>query len=173
MGFHLRCWGNYLLLKFADGVYLVLLMGLLEGYFVPLHSFFLTPDSFEQKVILQFFMHIVEMHYMQQAIRKGKFHQFTGFASPLALVLLSHLPTWACSISHLFYFCFFLLQLFFLFLDIPRFLTPFLLSFSGTTISVSIWFANAAKNASQLSSPVKVWVWTDVTFNLWEFSPSK
>ncbi|XP_048711558.1 alpha-parvin isoform X1 [Caretta caretta] len=37
--------------QFADGVYLVLLMGLLEGYFVPLHSFFLTPDSFEQKVI--------------------------------------------------------------------------------------------------------------------------
>lgn len=37
-------------LQFADGVYLVLLMGLLEGYFVPLHSFFLTPDSFEQKV---------------------------------------------------------------------------------------------------------------------------
>ncbi|XP_077819444.1 alpha-parvin isoform X3 [Macaca mulatta] len=37
--------------KFADGVYLVLLMGLLEGYFVPLHSFFLTPDSFEQKVL--------------------------------------------------------------------------------------------------------------------------
>lgn len=27
-----------------------MLMGLLEGYFVPLHSFFLTPDSFEQKV---------------------------------------------------------------------------------------------------------------------------
>lgn len=39
-----------LFLQFADGVYLVLLMGLLEGYFVPLHSFFLTPDSFEQKV---------------------------------------------------------------------------------------------------------------------------
>ena len=38
------------LLQFADGVYLVRLMGLLEGYFVPLHSFFLTPDSFEQKV---------------------------------------------------------------------------------------------------------------------------
>lgn len=38
-------------LQFADGVYLVLLMGLLEGYFVPLHSFFLTPDGFEQKVI--------------------------------------------------------------------------------------------------------------------------
>jgi len=39
-------------LQFADGVYLVLLMGLLEGYFVPLHSFFLTPDSFEQKVVI-------------------------------------------------------------------------------------------------------------------------
>ncbi|XP_075044790.1 alpha-parvin [Mixophyes fleayi] len=37
--------------QFADGVYLVLLMGLLEGYFVPLYNFFLTPDSFEQKVL--------------------------------------------------------------------------------------------------------------------------
>uniref|UniRef100_A0A670XY43 Parvin beta n=1 Tax=Pseudonaja textilis TaxID=8673 RepID=A0A670XY43_PSETE len=36
--------------KFADGVYLVLLMGLLEDYFVPLHHFFLTPESFDQKV---------------------------------------------------------------------------------------------------------------------------
>ncbi|XP_043915329.1 alpha-parvin [Protopterus annectens] len=36
--------------QFADGVYLVLLMGLLEGYFVPLYNFYLTPDSFEQKV---------------------------------------------------------------------------------------------------------------------------
>ncbi|XP_004700702.1 beta-parvin [Echinops telfairi] len=36
--------------QFADGVYLVLLMGLLEGYFVPLHSFYLTPESFDQKV---------------------------------------------------------------------------------------------------------------------------
>ncbi|XP_036963356.1 beta-parvin isoform X1 [Acanthopagrus latus] len=36
--------------QFADGVYLVLLMGLLEDYFVPLYNFFLTPESFEQKV---------------------------------------------------------------------------------------------------------------------------
>uniref|UniRef100_A0A670XVP0 Parvin beta n=1 Tax=Pseudonaja textilis TaxID=8673 RepID=A0A670XVP0_PSETE len=36
--------------QFADGVYLVLLMGLLEDYFVPLHHFFLTPESFDQKV---------------------------------------------------------------------------------------------------------------------------
>uniref|UniRef100_A0A8C7RXW1 Parvin alpha n=1 Tax=Oncorhynchus mykiss TaxID=8022 RepID=A0A8C7RXW1_ONCMY len=36
--------------KFADGVYLVLLMGLLEGYFVPLFNFFLTPEHFDQKV---------------------------------------------------------------------------------------------------------------------------
>uniref|UniRef100_A0A8C5CND3 Parvin, alpha a n=1 Tax=Gadus morhua TaxID=8049 RepID=A0A8C5CND3_GADMO len=35
---------------FADGVYLVLLMGLLEGYFVPLYNFFLTPENFDQKV---------------------------------------------------------------------------------------------------------------------------
>lgn len=38
------------LCQFADGVYLVLLMGLLEGYFVPLYNFFLTPENFEQKV---------------------------------------------------------------------------------------------------------------------------
>lgn len=31
-------------------MYLVLLMGLLEDYFVPLYNFFLTPESFEQKV---------------------------------------------------------------------------------------------------------------------------
>ncbi|KFD52538.1 hypothetical protein M514_06572 [Trichuris suis] len=36
--------------QFQDGVFLVLLMGLLEGYFVPLYSFHLTPSSFEQKV---------------------------------------------------------------------------------------------------------------------------
>ncbi|XP_049983772.1 beta-parvin [Alexandromys fortis] len=36
--------------QFADGVYLVLLLGLLEDYFVPLHNFYLTPDSFDQKV---------------------------------------------------------------------------------------------------------------------------
>ncbi|XP_019399870.1 PREDICTED: beta-parvin isoform X2 [Crocodylus porosus] len=35
--------------QFADGVYLVLLMGLLEDYFVPLHNFYLTPESFDQK----------------------------------------------------------------------------------------------------------------------------
>lgn len=38
-------------IQFADGVYLILLMGLLEDYFVPLYNFFLTPESFEQKVI--------------------------------------------------------------------------------------------------------------------------
>ncbi|NXI28248.1 PARVB protein, partial [Sterrhoptilus dennistouni] len=36
--------------QFADGVYLVLLMGLLEDYFVPLHNFYLTPESFDHKV---------------------------------------------------------------------------------------------------------------------------
>lgn len=33
-----------------DGIYLTLLMGLLEGYFVPLYSFNLTPTTFDQKV---------------------------------------------------------------------------------------------------------------------------
>ncbi|KAK4025028.1 beta-parvin [Daphnia magna] len=36
--------------QFHDGVYLTLLMGMLEGYFVPLHEFFLTPKDFDQKV---------------------------------------------------------------------------------------------------------------------------
>lgn len=36
-------------MQFADGVYLILLMGLLEDYFVPLYNFFLTPENFEQK----------------------------------------------------------------------------------------------------------------------------
>merc|ERR1712117_159981 len=36
--------------QFADGVYLVLLAGLLEGYFVPLYDFHLTPQAFDEKV---------------------------------------------------------------------------------------------------------------------------
>lgn len=36
--------------QFQDGVYLVLLMGLLEGYFVPLYSFYLQVVTHEQKV---------------------------------------------------------------------------------------------------------------------------
>jgi len=36
--------------QFADGVYLCLLSGLLEGYFVPLYDFYLTPQSFDEKV---------------------------------------------------------------------------------------------------------------------------
>lgn len=36
--------------QFSDGVYLTLLMGLLEGFFVPLHCFHLTPKDFDQKV---------------------------------------------------------------------------------------------------------------------------
>ena len=36
--------------QFNDGVYLCLLMGLLEEYFVPLYDFHLTPRSFEDKV---------------------------------------------------------------------------------------------------------------------------
>ena len=41
---------NDLETQFHDGVHLVLLMGLLEGYFVPLHDFHLTPETNEQKV---------------------------------------------------------------------------------------------------------------------------
>jgi hypothetical protein len=36
--------------QFHDGVYLTLLMGLLEGFFVPLYSFHLTPHDFDHKV---------------------------------------------------------------------------------------------------------------------------
>lgn len=36
--------------QFHDGVYLIMLMGLLEGFFVPLYSFKATPRDFEQKV---------------------------------------------------------------------------------------------------------------------------
>ncbi|XP_015923944.1 beta-parvin [Parasteatoda tepidariorum] len=36
--------------QFHDGLYLTLLMGLLEGYFVPFYSFHLTPTTFDQKV---------------------------------------------------------------------------------------------------------------------------
>lgn len=36
--------------QFHDGVYLCLLMGLLEGFFVPLYEFHLTPQDAEQKV---------------------------------------------------------------------------------------------------------------------------
>ncbi|KAL5010115.1 hypothetical protein ScPMuIL_012420 [Solemya velum] len=36
--------------QFHDGVYLVLLMGLLEEYFVPLYDYHLTPTAFDHKV---------------------------------------------------------------------------------------------------------------------------
>ncbi|XP_068900617.1 beta-parvin [Tenebrio molitor] len=36
--------------QFHDGVYLIMLMGLLEGFFVPLYSFHATPRDFDQKV---------------------------------------------------------------------------------------------------------------------------
>jgi len=36
--------------QFADGVYLCLLCGILEGMFVPLYDFHLTPQNFDEKV---------------------------------------------------------------------------------------------------------------------------
>lgn len=36
--------------QFHDGVFLTLLLGLLEGFFVPLSSFHLTPQNHEHKV---------------------------------------------------------------------------------------------------------------------------
>ena len=35
---------------FSDGVRLILLLGLLEGYFVPLHNFNLHPENVEDKI---------------------------------------------------------------------------------------------------------------------------
>ncbi|KAF7266099.1 beta-parvin [Rhynchophorus ferrugineus] len=37
--------------QFHDGVYLIILMGLLEGFFVPHYAFHLTPQEFDQKVV--------------------------------------------------------------------------------------------------------------------------
>lgn len=37
--------------QFHDGVNLILLMGILGGFFVPLYSFNLAPQNFEQKVL--------------------------------------------------------------------------------------------------------------------------
>ena len=36
--------------QFQDGVYLILLIGLLENFFVPLYDYYLTPKDFDQKV---------------------------------------------------------------------------------------------------------------------------
>lgn len=36
--------------QFDDGVFFILLMGLLEGYFVPIHCYHMTPSNFEEKV---------------------------------------------------------------------------------------------------------------------------
>uniref|UniRef100_A0A6M2DNH8 Putative alpha-parvin n=1 Tax=Xenopsylla cheopis TaxID=163159 RepID=A0A6M2DNH8_XENCH len=41
---------NQLETQFSDGVYLCLLMGLLEGFFIPLYDFHLTPQDHDQKV---------------------------------------------------------------------------------------------------------------------------
>jgi len=48
--------------QFHDGVYLVLLMGLLEGYFVPLYHFHLTPTTNEQKVTLSLL--VMAVHFI-------------------------------------------------------------------------------------------------------------
>ncbi|XP_072164601.1 beta-parvin-like [Diadema setosum] len=36
--------------QFHDGVFFILLMGLLEGYYVPLHCYHMTPTTFDEKV---------------------------------------------------------------------------------------------------------------------------
>ena len=38
--------------QFSDGVFLCLLVGLLEGYFVPLHEFHLTPQVLGQFIMV-------------------------------------------------------------------------------------------------------------------------
>jgi len=47
--------------QFGDGVNFVLLIGLLEGYFVPLHLFHMTPQSLEQKCHnIEFALNLIE-----------------------------------------------------------------------------------------------------------------
>ncbi|EMP33993.1 Beta-parvin [Chelonia mydas] len=62
--------------QFADGVYLVLLMGLLEDYFVPLHNFYLTPESFDQKVSRNSNLDSARYH-----IPRAIFHPLAEFSS--------------------------------------------------------------------------------------------
>jgi len=50
LSLHILLAAASVVLQFHDGVYLVLLMGLLEGYFVPLYHYHLTPTTNEQKV---------------------------------------------------------------------------------------------------------------------------
>lgn len=54
---------------FHDGVYLILLLGLLEGFFVPLHCFHLTPKDHDQKVHnVQFAFELMEDIGLQRPI---------------------------------------------------------------------------------------------------------
>ena len=43
-------WYNTIFFQFHNGVYLVLMMGLLEGYYVPLYMFHFNPVGFDEKV---------------------------------------------------------------------------------------------------------------------------
>ncbi|KAJ8315441.1 hypothetical protein KUTeg_007591 [Tegillarca granosa] len=61
--------------QFHDGVYLVLLMGLLEGYFVPLYDFHLTPTTFDQKM---------ELHTVHNVSFAFELMQDSGLAKPKA-----------------------------------------------------------------------------------------
>ena len=45
----------FLYSQFHDGVYLIFLVGLLEGFFVPLYQFYITPSNKDQKVV--FYIH--------------------------------------------------------------------------------------------------------------------
>ena len=55
--------------QFADGVYLCLLTGLLEGYFVPLYEFHLTPQV---STIRRFSFYLVlDMNFMQQYVLRS------------------------------------------------------------------------------------------------------
>ena len=47
---NVRYWNDLFILQFHDGVFFILLMGLLEGYYVPLHCYHMTPTTFDQKV---------------------------------------------------------------------------------------------------------------------------
>lgn len=70
--------------QFHDGVYLIMLMGLLGGFFVPHYSFYLTPNEFEQKVQnVQFAFELMEEDGLMRpkARPEGSFRLILAFLS--------------------------------------------------------------------------------------------
>lgn len=92
-----------LLSQFADGVYLVLLMGLLEGYFVPLYNFFLTPENFDQKVKSDYFSISTVtgiLHQKKPYILSIKQSLAVGLIVSEQFVVISVMEDSSCSLEH-------------------------------------------------------------------------